>query len=51
MLNRIISYPTSIFIDRQGEIRKIFTGFSGPGTGEHFLELSSEMISLIEEML
>ena len=51
MLNRIISYPTSIFIDRNQEIRHIFTGFSGPGTGQKFNELCNEMEALIEQLL
>ncbi len=51
MLNRILSYPTSIFIDKEGEVQKIFTGFTGPGTGEHYKQLSQEMIDLIEKML
>lgn len=51
MLNRIISYPTSIFINKEAEIQKIFTGFTGPGTGEHYKKLSKEMIELVEQML
>ncbi|MBT7094632.1 MAG: redoxin family protein, partial [Bacteroidetes bacterium] len=51
MINRVISYPTSIFINKEGEIQKIFTGFTGPGTGKHFDNLASEMTSLIESML
>jgi len=35
MLNAILSYPTLIFIDKQGEIRRIHTGFSGPATSEY----------------
>ena len=33
-LNKIMSFPTSIFIDRQGNVRKIHSGFNGPGTGK-----------------
>lgn len=33
MLEHIISYPTTIFIDRNGEVRKIHTGFNGEATG------------------
>ncbi len=51
MLNRIISYPTSIFIDRRGKVKKIYTGFSGPGTGTHFKALSKDMESSLEEIL
>ena len=31
-----MSYPTSIFIDRKGTIRKIHTGFNGPATGDEY---------------
>ncbi|MGR3811055.1 peroxiredoxin family protein [Jiulongibacter sp. NS-SX5] len=36
MLNKIISFPTTIYIDKSGKVRKIHTGFSGPGTGEYY---------------
>lgn len=35
MLNKIISYPTLIFIDKKGKVRKIHTGFSGPATSQY----------------
>ncbi|MDX1942700.1 MAG: TlpA disulfide reductase family protein [Saprospiraceae bacterium] len=35
MLNRVISFPTMIFIDRQNKVRRIHTGFSGPATSEY----------------
>ena len=35
MLNRVISYPTLIFINRNGEVIKIHTGFNGPATDEY----------------
>jgi hypothetical protein len=41
-LSDIMSFPTLIFIDKKGEIRKIHTGFSGPGTGEHYAEFVKE---------
>ena len=50
MLNRIVSYPTAIFIDRHGEVRKIFTGFSGPGTGEYYRQLTEEIRKLVHMM-
>jgi peroxiredoxin len=53
MLNRVLSFPTSIFIDKQGKVRQIFTGFSGPGTGGYHAQLVNEMttltLSLLEE--
>ena len=30
MLDRVYAFPTTIFIDRKGVVRKIHTGFSGP---------------------
>lgn len=51
MLNAVISYPTSIWIDRSGAIRKIHTGFNGPGTGEKYDEFVEEYEGLIQEML
>ncbi len=32
MLNHIMSFPTSIYLDRSHRVVKIHTGFSGPGT-------------------
>lgn len=32
MLNHIMSYPTAIYLDKNHQVRKIHTGFSGPGT-------------------
>jgi len=39
MLNGIMSFPTSILVDRQGKIIAIHTGFSGPATGTAYTEL------------
>ena len=33
VLDRVRSYPTTIFTDRDGGVRAIHTGFSGPATG------------------
>jgi thiol-disulfide isomerase/thioredoxin len=35
MLNHILSYPTMIFIDRDNQVRRIHTGFSGPATSTY----------------
>ncbi|WP_411030951.1 TlpA disulfide reductase family protein [Spongiimicrobium sp. 3-5] len=36
MLNHVLSYPTTIFIDKKGVVRKIHTGFNGPATGAKY---------------
>ena len=51
MLNHVLSYPTSIFIDKKGNVRKIHTGFNGPATGEKFVEFKKEFEGFIEELL
>ena len=51
MLNHVLSYPTSIFIDKRGEVRKIHTGFNGPATGKKFIEFKKEFESFINELL
>ncbi len=51
MLNRISAYPTSLFIDRQGRVRRIYTGFSGPATGKAYHRLRQEFIRTIESLL
>lgn len=34
MLNRVISYPTLLFLDRSNRVTRIHTGFNGPATSE-----------------
>ncbi|MEZ4830017.1 MAG: TlpA disulfide reductase family protein [Bacteroidia bacterium] len=51
MLNHIMAFPTTIFIDRKGNIRRIHTGFSGPGTGKPYEEFVTEYGTFVEEML
>ena len=51
MLNHIMSYPTSIFIDRQGNIRKIRTGFYGPGTGEFYTRYTEQTNDFVSKLL
>lgn len=51
MLNHVMSYPTSIFIDRSGDVQKIHTGFYGPGTGAYYTEFVEEMEALLEELI
>ena len=50
MLNNIISYPTTIFLDKNKEVIKIHTGFNGPATGEKYIEFINKFNSTIEFM-
>jgi thiol-disulfide isomerase/thioredoxin len=51
MLNHIISFPTSIFIDKTGAISKIHTGFNGPSTGQYYTDYMKETEALIQQLL
>jgi len=50
-LSAVLAYPTTIFIDRAGRVRQIHTGFSGPGTGEHYENLQQDFRSIITTLL
>ena len=40
-----------MFIDRKGVVRKVETGFSGPGTGEHYKEFTEVTTKFIVKLL
>ncbi len=48
MLNRILSFPTTIFIDRNKKVRRIHTGFSGPATGEHYEKWKDDFTRFVD---
>lgn len=50
-LSAIRSYPTTIFIGRDGRVHAVHSGFAGPGTGEHHSALVAEHEALIQELL
>ena len=35
-LNDFTGYPTTLFADKKGVVKKIHVGFNGPGTGEEY---------------
>ncbi|WP_108422865.1 peroxiredoxin family protein [Flagellimonas amoyensis] len=50
MLNHILSYPTTIYIDKKGEVRKIHTGFNGPATGEKYEQFKAQFATTVQEL-
>ena len=50
-LNAVLAFPTTLFIGRSGRVRHIYTGFSGPGTGEHYVRLQDSFTQLVNELL
>lgn len=50
-LNGVYAYPTTLFVDRKGRVRRIHTGFMGPATGVHYEELTSSFLQTVETLL
>ena len=44
-------WPTSFFIGRDGLVKETHAGFSGPATGESYVELKTETTKLVERLL
>jgi len=51
VLDRVRSYPTTIFLSGDGRVRAIHSGFAGPATGHEHEALRGEFEGLIEELL
>jgi thiol-disulfide isomerase/thioredoxin len=50
-LQEIVGFPTTIFLDKTGKISRIHTGFSGPGTGDHYEAQKKEIRRTVDELL
>ena len=50
-LNGVFAFPTTIFVDRGGKVRKIHTGFAGPATGEHHTKMVREFERTVDMLL
>lgn len=50
-LNHIISFPTTIFIGKDGNVKHIHTGFSGPGTGIYYEQFKDRFNQIVNELL
>lgn len=50
-LSGINAFPTTIFIDKKGKVRKIESGFSGPATGIYYTEFKNKFNEIINELL
>lgn len=51
MLNRVFAFPTTIYINKDGTVREVHTGFSGPATGQDFEDFKAKFGKLIGEMV
>jgi len=50
-LEGFAAFPTTIFIDKMGKVRKIHSGFNGPATGKFHEEFKAEFNALMDELL
>jgi thiol-disulfide isomerase/thioredoxin len=51
MLNDIMAFPTTIFMDRSGTVRRIHTAFPGPATGQEHADYKREFRSFVDMLL
>lgn len=47
MLNHVISYPTTIYIDKKGNVRRIHTGYNGTATGKAYEDFKADFQNFI----
>lgn len=50
-LNKVVAFPTTIFIGKDGKVKKIHTGFSGPGTGKYYDQFIQHFNETVNELL
>lgn len=50
-IDRLRSYPTTLFFDASGRVRSVHSGFAGPATGAEHARLRAHFEALIEELL
>lgn len=50
-LNKILAFPTTIFVGKDGKVRHIHTGFEGPGTGIYYERFQERFNQIVNELL
>ena len=50
-LAKFLAFPTTIFLDKKGNVRKIHTGFAGPGTGKYYQEEIAGFNRTVDKLL
>lgn len=50
-LDRVRAFPTTIFLHGDGRVRAVHSGFSGPATGQEFLDQRARFNAIVEELL
>jgi len=50
-LNKVVAFPTTIFIGKDGNVKHIHTGFEGPGTGIYHERWKQRFNEIVNELL
>ena len=50
-LNNVMAFPTTIFLDKNHQVKSVYTGFSGPATGKAYEDYTIKTEKLIGELL
>ncbi len=50
-IEQIKIYPTTLFLGRDGKVKKIHTGYSGPATGLFYKEFQKEFNEIVNDLL
>lgn len=50
-LDKVRSYPTLIFLNERNEVQAVYSGFSGPATGDAYTHQRERFEELIERMI
>lgn len=50
-LNKVIAFPTTIFVGKDGKVKHIHTGFEGPGTGVYYERFQERFNEIVNELL
>jgi thiol-disulfide isomerase/thioredoxin len=51
MIQKIMAFPTAIYLNRDNKVEKIYTGFYGPGTGEYYTEYTKNTELFLNKLL
>jgi peroxiredoxin len=50
-LNTFLSFPTTIFIDKKGNVSKIHTGYTGPATGTYYSQFVKDFNAAVDKLV
>jgi peroxiredoxin len=50
-LGHVFGFPTTVLVGRDGRIAKVQSGFSGPATGQHYLDFQKQFTESVRALL